>query len=62
VLSHEVPCRDCLKSSCPQLHHDCLRKVSPERVAEAACELMRDGRPLPRVAPVPAQVPWTVVQ
>ncbi|WP_235581405.1 MULTISPECIES: glycosyltransferase family 9 protein [unclassified Rhizobacter] len=62
VLNHEVPCRDCLKSSCPQLHHDCLRKVPPERVAEAACELMRDGRPLPRAAAAAAQAPWTVVQ
>lgn len=36
VLSHDVPCRDCLRSVCPQGHHDCLRHVTPAAVAEAA--------------------------
>jgi ADP-heptose:LPS heptosyltransferase len=36
VLSHEVPCRDCLRSVCPQGHHDCLRAIEPATVAEAA--------------------------
>jgi lipopolysaccharide heptosyltransferase II len=40
VLFHDVPCRFCYKSVCPQLHHDCLRRVSPEAVAEAACDLL----------------------
>jgi lipopolysaccharide heptosyltransferase II len=39
VLSHDVPCRNCLKSACPLGHHDCLVKVEPERVAAAALEL-----------------------
>lgn len=39
VLFHEVPCRNCLKSVCPQGHHDCLRLVGPEEVVAAALEL-----------------------
>lgn len=40
VLYHDVPCRFCLKSVCPQGHHDCLRKVSPASVLEAVCSLL----------------------
>ena len=40
VLFHDVPCRYCHKSVCPSGHHDCLRRVSPETVAEAACQLL----------------------
>lgn len=51
ILSHEVPCRNCLKSRCPQTHHDCLERISPQKVAEAVLELLRQ----PRTAqPVPA--------
>ncbi len=40
VLSHDVPCRNCLKSDCPVGHHDCLRKIEPQAVAEASLDLM----------------------
>lgn len=40
VLYHDVPCRNCYKSVCPAGHHDCLRRVPPERVAAAAVELL----------------------
>ncbi len=40
VLFHDVPCRNCYKSVCPEGHHDCLRRVAPERVAEAARDLL----------------------
>jgi lipopolysaccharide heptosyltransferase II len=40
VLFHDVPCRNCYKSVCPAGHHDCLKRVPPERVAEAAMELL----------------------
>ena len=40
VLNHDVPCRHCLKSVCPQGHHDCLRRVEPGDVAAAALELL----------------------
>jgi lipopolysaccharide heptosyltransferase II len=41
VLSHDVPCRHCLKSACPQGHHDCLMKVQSDDVVHAAMALMR---------------------
>jgi lipopolysaccharide heptosyltransferase II len=40
VLYHDVPCRNCYKSVCPEGHNDCLRRVAPERVAAAAQELL----------------------
>ena len=40
VLFHDVPCRFCYKSICPEGHHDCLRLVSPTRVVTAARELL----------------------
>jgi ADP-heptose:LPS heptosyltransferase len=40
VLSHDVACRHCLKSTCPQGHHRCLRGVSPRRVVDAALDLL----------------------
>ena len=40
VLFHDVPCRNCYKSVCPAGHHDCLKRVPPERVASAAMELL----------------------
>ncbi len=45
VLSREVPCRDCLQSTCPQAHHLCLRGVAPEQVARAARALMEESLP-----------------
>jgi lipopolysaccharide heptosyltransferase II len=50
VLSHDVPCRNCLKSVCPQLHHACLLGVQPDEVAQAALALMRAARPRELVA------------
>jgi lipopolysaccharide heptosyltransferase II len=41
VLFHDVPCRNCFKSVCPQGHHDCLKRVAPETVASAALELLQ---------------------
>ncbi len=40
VLTHDVPCRWCLRSTCPQGHHDCLQRIRPEQVVAAALELM----------------------
>jgi lipopolysaccharide heptosyltransferase II len=40
VLFHDVPCRFCYKSICPQGHHDCLNKVEPSRVVEAVQSLL----------------------
>lgn len=46
VLNHDVPCRFCESSICPEAHHRCLRLVPPSKVVEAACELLFEGRPL----------------
>jgi ADP-heptose:LPS heptosyltransferase len=43
VLSHDVPCRNCLKSVCPQGHHDCLLKIAPEAIVDAAMALLGES-------------------
>lgn len=43
VLSHDVPCKYCYKSICPEGHHDCLRRIAPETVVRAACALLHDA-------------------
>lgn len=57
VLSHDVPCRHCLKSVCPEGHHHCLRRIEVHQVVDAVRELLDrpDGEPLaPRPAlPIP---------
>ncbi|HEY2666601.1 MAG TPA: lipopolysaccharide heptosyltransferase II [Actinomycetota bacterium] len=40
VLSHDVACRWCHKSVCPEGHHDCLRLVGADEAYEAACDLL----------------------
>lgn len=40
VLFHDVPCKYCYKSVCPEGHHHCLRLVEPDRVLQAAAELL----------------------
>lgn len=42
VLFHDVPCKYCYKSICPEVHHNCLRLLSPSTVVSAACELLRE--------------------
>lgn len=53
TVYHDVPCRFCYRSVCPQTHHDCLRLLDPHRVAEAAQQLLELG--VDRVEP--ADVP-----
>jgi ADP-heptose:LPS heptosyltransferase len=50
VLYHPVPCRDCLRSSCPQGHHACLDALAPETVFIAAAELLDDTPTRPAYA------------
>jgi lipopolysaccharide heptosyltransferase II len=40
LLFHDVACRYCYKSVCPQGHHDCLAKIEPKRVADAVSSLL----------------------
>lgn len=42
VLSHDVPCKYCYKSICPEGHHGCLRGVPPERVVQATLQLLAE--------------------
>jgi lipopolysaccharide heptosyltransferase II len=50
LLFHDVPCRNCQASVCPEQHHACLRLVSPDRVVAAALELADGTRPAPAPA------------
>jgi ADP-heptose:LPS heptosyltransferase len=45
VLSHDVPCRWCYKSVCPEGHHRCLVEVDPRHVVDAAVGLAGDRLP-----------------
>ncbi|MDZ4875212.1 MAG: ADP-heptose--LPS heptosyltransferase 2 [Chroococcidiopsis cubana SAG 39.79] len=45
VIFHDVPCRICYKSICPEGHYHCLRLVEPERVVNAALELLQVRQP-----------------
>lgn len=42
VLFHDVPCKNCYKSICPEGHQNCLRLVTPESVVAAALELLEE--------------------
>jgi heptosyltransferase-2 len=44
VLREEVPCSPCQKKICP-IDHRCLTRLHPERVVEAAAELLGSPRP-----------------
>lgn len=43
-LFHDVPCRICYSRVCPYTH-DCLRLVTPEKVVEAAADLLVGSLP-----------------
>jgi lipopolysaccharide heptosyltransferase II len=51
VLFHDVPCRFCYKSTCPQGHQACLTGVAPQRVAAAVHELLGTAPGLATEAP-----------
>ena len=42
VLSHDVPCKYCYKSVCPQEHGHCLSLIPPTAVVDALIELLED--------------------
>ncbi len=47
TLSHDVPCRYCYRSVCPEGHHECLRLIPPREVVAAAVELAAETAPVP---------------
>lgn len=66
LLYHDVPCKFCFRSVCPLEHHDCLRRVPPERVVAAVIALLaetsgtiRDPNTTPAAlaAPTPLDTP-----
>jgi lipopolysaccharide heptosyltransferase II len=44
VLFHDVPCKFCYKSICPEGHYNCLRLVTPEEVVRNVLELYNEER------------------
>ncbi len=48
VLNVDVPCRNCLRSICPEGHHACLSQVTPESVVDGAMNLWNLSHPLRR--------------
>ena len=42
VLFHDVPCKFCYKSVCPEGHGNCLALVEPTEVVDAALSLLTD--------------------
>lgn len=42
VLYHDVACKWCYRSVCPEQHHQCLRGVAPERVCASVLELLAE--------------------
>lgn len=58
VLNHDVPCRNCLDSVCPEQHHDCLMQVDAAAVARAAMGLIETPVVMRRVPiqPQPASL------
>jgi lipopolysaccharide heptosyltransferase II len=40
LLYHDVPCRFCMKSVCPQGHNACMTGIAPEQVVDAVCSLL----------------------
>jgi lipopolysaccharide heptosyltransferase II len=52
-LAWDVPCRFCYRSICPEGHHDCLRRVQPEWVAQAVLGLLAGVAPARIYAALP---------
>lgn len=44
VLFHDVPCKYCYKSICPEGHHNCLRLVTPQEVIQSTRELLAETK------------------
>jgi lipopolysaccharide heptosyltransferase II len=51
VLFHDVPCRFCYKSTCPEGHQACLDGVAPQRVVDAVRELLGATQAAPAAVP-----------
>lgn len=43
VLFHDVPCKFCYKSICPEGHHHCLRLVAPREIVRAVRSFLSES-------------------
>lgn len=48
VPNHDVGCRNCERSICPQGHRDCPEKLAPSQVVDAVCSLLKQTEPYRR--------------
>lgn len=46
LLFHDVPCKFCYQSICPQQTNECLTKIKPQAVVDAALALLGQGEKL----------------
>lgn len=56
VLNRDVPCRNCLRSICPEPHHGCLGGVTAREVVDAAASLLGPPPGVPCAAPQPMEL------
>ncbi|MCY7274234.1 MAG: lipopolysaccharide heptosyltransferase II [Phormidesmis sp. CAN_BIN44] len=49
LLFHDVPCKYCHKSICPEGHQHCLRQVLPDTIVAATCELVDESARSPLI-------------
>ena len=53
TLFHDVPCKNCYKSICPEGHQHCLRLVTPATIVQATWELLNETHPIqPALSPI----------
>jgi lipopolysaccharide heptosyltransferase II len=52
VLSHDVPCRNCYKSVCPEGHNRCLTGITIDEVLDAIGDLLGDTTPATNGSPI----------
>jgi ADP-heptose:LPS heptosyltransferase len=58
LLNHDVPCKYCYKSICPEDHHNCLTLVPPEAIVEAVWSILVEAAGLGQdTATSPAATP-----
>lgn len=57
VVFHDVECRYCYQSACPQGHHRCLRMIEPRTVAQAVRDLWGETEAAGRAGVLPTALP-----